>query len=74
MLYAYQLGRIIAEFVLISRGFYINISETLTKPVSSNFGLPFSWYSAKGKAESQNPTFLGYGRPFRASIKLIKQC
>jgi hypothetical protein len=53
------LGKIAAK-LFISSGFYIHISEIFTKPVSSNFGLPFSWYSAKkGKAELQNPTFLG---------------
>jgi hypothetical protein len=52
------LGKITAK-LFISSGFYIHISEIFTKPVSSNFGLPFAWYSAKGKAELQNPTFLG---------------
>jgi len=52
------LGKITAK-LFISSGFYIHISEISTKPVSSDFGLPFAWYSAKGKAELQNPTFLG---------------
>jgi hypothetical protein len=52
------LGKIAAN-LFISSGVYIHIRQIFTMPVSSNFGLPFSWNSAKGKAESQNPTFLG---------------
>jgi len=44
---------------LFHQDFIFTSMKFSLKPVSSNLGSPFFWYSAKGKAQSQNPTFLG---------------